>query len=468
MSSPTGEACTEKEGSELAGKLPLVLNRRRIPVFIFAVIGILTVAGACFAAVTAVVLYRTAVQELAAEAEGPGALSGPWPGGLQSQLQPSTETRRLFCIYNNHISERKPADNFTIEDLKVQFCDDIVYGYVGLDGTATNIRSKLPKYDYLEEGLKRFVGLKRSKPEVNVWVCLGGSVDDGTRFATLVKDRRTRVTFVRNSAEWLQRNAFQGLLLYWMYPAPEHRINFTVLLADLRNAYAREKLLVSAVLPVSTRQRRESYFVQSVYENLDVVLVDGHRSVDPHRFPITTCASPVRTLLRAWHQGQYGLLRVLDDLTLETDDFRKTVLSVSFAGVSFTLRHKNLHRVGAAAAGPGLPGKRTNESGVLSYVEVQEHLRDEGWKRSYHRYGRCPFARKDFQWVAYEDEHSLDDKAGLLSASAGLAVWDADMDDFAGILGKPYPLLRKVHQVVHGHSAQHKNAGPVRSYRNFF
>ncbi|KAL3186602.1 hypothetical protein MRX96_027413 [Rhipicephalus microplus] len=48
------------ETVEWAEKLPRVLSKRRIPVFIFAFIGVLTVAGACLAAVTAVVLYRSA------------------------------------------------------------------------------------------------------------------------------------------------------------------------------------------------------------------------------------------------------------------------------------------------------------------------------------------------------------------------------------------------------------------------
>ncbi|XP_075732586.1 endochitinase-like [Rhipicephalus microplus] len=442
------------ETAEWAEKLPRVLSKRRIPVFIFAFIGVLTVAGACLAAVTAVVLYRTAVHDLTMEeeADGPIALSGPLPNGMQSRLRPLSDGRRVFCIYNNRVSERRPSMNFTIEDLKVNFCDDVVYGYVGLNGTSTTIRSKHPKYDFLEEGLKRFVGLKRSNPEVTLWACLGGSVEDGPRFVALVKERRTRVTFARNSAEWLRRNEFQGLLIYWKYLKHEHRINFTVLLADLHNSYMSDGLLLSA----------------SVYENLDVVLVDGHRSLDPRHFPLVTCATSVRTLLRTSHQGQYGLMRVLDDLRLETDDFRKTVLSVSFAGVSCTLRHRSLHRVGAAAAGPGAPGECTNESGLLSYVEVQDKLRNEGWKRSYHHYGHCPFARKDLQWVAYEDEQSVADKAIVTSICLGLAVWDADMDDIAGVLGKPRPLLRKLHEVVHTSASQHKIPSPSKSYRKFF
>lgn len=312
------------------------------------------------------------------------------------------------------------------------------------------------------------MAIKRSKPELTVWACLGGSSEDGPRFQALIRDRRTRVAFVRNSAEWLHRNGFQGLLLYWKYPGAEHRVNFTVLLADLRNTYARDNLHVSVVLPLNTADRRKAYYVQSVYESLDVVLLDGHRAVNPSQFPFTTCASPVRTLLRAWHQGQYGLVRVLDDLTLETDDFRKTLLSVSFAGLSFTLRHRNLHRVGAAVTGPGIPGARTNSSGYLSFVEVQEHLRNDAWKKSYHNYGRCPFARKDLQWVAYEDEESLAEKSPVATVGAGLVVWDVDMDDFSGVLGKPCPLLRKLYQIVHGHPIQATTTGSPRSYRKFF
>ncbi|KAH8018708.1 hypothetical protein HPB51_010540 [Rhipicephalus microplus] len=99
---------------------------------------------------------RTAVHDLTIEeeADGPIALSGPLPNGMQSRLRPLSDGRRVFCIYNNRVSERRPSMNFTIEDLKVNFCDDVVYGYVGLDGTSTTIRSKHPKYDFLEEGFK--------------------------------------------------------------------------------------------------------------------------------------------------------------------------------------------------------------------------------------------------------------------------------------------------------------------------
>ncbi|KAL3186603.1 hypothetical protein MRX96_027414 [Rhipicephalus microplus] len=375
----------------------------------------------------------TAVHDLTMEeeADGPIALSGPLPNGMQSRLRPLSDGRRVFCIYNNRVSERRPSMNFTIEDLKVNFCDDVVYGYVGLDGTSTTIRSKHPKYDFLEEGLKRFVGLKRSNPEVTLWACLGGSVEDGPRFVALVKERRTRVTFARNSAEWLRRNEFQGLLIYWKYPKHEHRINFTVLLADLHNSYMSDGLLLSAVLPMNTRLRRESY---------------------------------LRTVrLRKPGRGAGGRAPVARPTPLSIGDVRD-VRAHSASHVA----PRSLHQVGAAAAGPGAPGERTNESGLLSYVEVQDKLRNEGWKRSYHHYGHCPFARKDLQWVAYEDEQSVADKAIVTSICTGLAVWDADMDDFAGILGKPCTLLRKLHEVVHTSASQHKIPSPPKSYRKFF
>lgn len=78
--------------------------------------------------------------------------------GLPSKLRfpaSTSDARRVFCVYDNRLSERPTGLNFSIEDLRVEYCDDIVYGYVGLDSSATNIRSKLPKYDFLDEGFKR-------------------------------------------------------------------------------------------------------------------------------------------------------------------------------------------------------------------------------------------------------------------------------------------------------------------------
>ncbi|KAG0413824.1 hypothetical protein HPB47_009036, partial [Ixodes persulcatus] len=140
----------------LTHKIPTVLNKRGITIPIFAIIGILTVAGACFAAVIAVLLYRSSTRELAEVASDQVA---SWAApGLPSKLRfpaSTSDARRVFCVYDNRLSERPTGLNFSIEDLRVEYCDDIVYGYVGLDSSATNIRSKLPKYDFLDEGFKR-------------------------------------------------------------------------------------------------------------------------------------------------------------------------------------------------------------------------------------------------------------------------------------------------------------------------
>ncbi|XP_077557402.1 uncharacterized protein LOC144172622 [Haemaphysalis longicornis] len=283
------------------------------------------------------------MQELPAEAKVPMAYSGSWLGGSQTRPQLPGGTRPACCVSKNRLSEREPPVN---------------YGFVGLDGTATRICCKLPNHDFRKAELKRFVGLKRFK------VCLGGCTDEGTLFVAPVVEQHTRVSVLGILVEWLQRNAFHGLAQCWMCPAPDHRVNFAVLISDLRSAWWREKLFMFAALHANTRL--ESYFVQSAYGNPGVV--HGREPDNHHRcFSLATCASPGSSPLpRGRRQGQCGLLCVLGGTVLEAGKGSKPVLSVPYAGTSFPLRRDDSHRVGGAAAGPTLPRAGSDGRSVLS------------------------------------------------------------------------------------------------------
>lgn len=245
-----------------------------------------------------------------------------------------------------------------------------------------------------------------------------------------------------------------GLVLYWKYPTETSRTNFSTLLNTMRIYFDKDKIRMTVVVPWNVVTRRHGYFVRSLFDRLDVVIVDSHRTVDSSSFPVTTCQSPVRAVFRARYHGQVGLSSVVDAIasaTTEHDVLFKVVFSVSLAGVSFTLKHPHLKngRIGIKAVGPGKPFGHTNLTGMASYYEVVETLLlNRSWTRFLHGYSRCVVAHTNDQWVGFEDRVSLRAKRPILRRTRGMAVWDLSMDDFAGDYGSTWPLLREVHDLV--------------------
>ncbi|KAK8767141.1 hypothetical protein V5799_006075 [Amblyomma americanum] len=287
-----------------------------------------------------------------------------------------------------------------------------------------------------------------------VWACVGGEATDSPDFRALMLDRKSRLEFVHNAAAWSRRTGLAGLVLYWKYPTLEDRSSYSAFVNTMRLVFQQESLHVSVVVPWETARRRDGYYVHALYTRLPFVVVDTHQTVDPMSFPVTTCQSPMRAALRARHNGQLGLSSVLNELSMVTEHkLVKTMLSVSLAGATFTLKRPWMKsvRVGMTASGPGHPFRYTNTSGLVSYYEVKEVLKRNAssWSRETHGFSRCSVAHWKDQWIGFEDRASLRSKRSLVHKTAGLAVWDLPMDDFAGDLGPTWPLLREVRDLVH-------------------
>ncbi|KAH9381470.1 hypothetical protein HPB48_008055 [Haemaphysalis longicornis] len=86
---------------------------------------------------------------------------------------------------------------------------------------------------------------------------------------------------------------------------------------------------------------------------------------------------------------------------------------------------------------------------MASYYDIVETLLvNRSWTRFLHGYSRCVVAHSHDQWIGFEDRVSLRAKRPILSRTLGLAVWDVNMDDFAGDYGPSWPLLQEVRDLV--------------------
>ncbi|XP_075741141.1 endochitinase-like [Rhipicephalus microplus] len=422
---------------------------------VFFVVAIITAACACAAAVAAAAAYLQSSSTDTAQGSEEEVVAIPERSAsiAYQRLSDSMPRKVVFCFVNVSMPSGSPRA-FDVGNVSVSFCDALVYVAVGLDPEEYTIRFKNPAED--EEVIQKMSKMKAMEPTstLDTYACVGGEESDSADFKAVIRTKKSRLTFIRKAVHWVQQRGLSGLVLYWKYPTETSRTNFSTLLNTMRIYFDKDKIRMTVVVPWNVVIRRHGYFVHSLFDRLDVVIVDSHRTVDSSSFPVTTCQTPVRAVFRARYHGQVGLSSVVDAIasaTTEHDVLFKLVFSVSLAGVSFTLKHPHLKngRIGIKAAGPGKPFGHTNLTGMASYYDVVETLLlNRSWTRFLHGYSRCVVAHTNDQWVGFEDRVSLRAKRPILRRTRGMAVWDLSMDDFAGYYGSTWPLLREVHDLV--------------------
>ncbi|KAH6936535.1 hypothetical protein HPB50_018934 [Hyalomma asiaticum] len=447
---------TSRRRSEDESILRYIMHDHNICLVALLVLGVLTVTSACIAIVAAVVEhYWTSVNDAVIVPQvvlgGSSAAQqrhGRPPVQIGRQRQSDEDANRLVLCFANYSAASGSPHVFDVDNASAILCDAHVFVSVGLDVERRDLRFKRPAED--AEALQNMVSL--SAP---TWACVGGEASDSADFRVLMRERRSRLAFVRNAASWSRRKGLTGLILYWKYPTLGDRTNYSTFVNTMRVVFDQEELSVSVVIPWETARRRQGYHIPALYSRLDFVVVDTHRTVNPATFPVTTCQSPMRAVFRARHNGQMGLSSVLDELSMVTEHMLvKTVLSVSFASATFTLKRPwmKMSRAGMSVLGPGRPFRHTNRSGLASYYEVTEALMRNAsqWRRERHGFSRCSVAYSEDQWIGFEDRASMRSKRSVVSRTSGIAVWDLAMDDFAGDLGPTWQLLREAHDLVHG------------------
>ena len=196
-----------------------------------------------------------------------------------SSQQPKDSKYKLVCYYTNWSQYRPKIGKFLPEDIDPFLCSHVIFAFGWIK------KGKLASFEENDEsgggkvGLyDRVVGLKSLNPDLKVLLAVGGWSFGTAKFKEVAKTRFTRQVFVFSVVEFLREHNFDGLDMDWEYPKSADKETFADLLTELSEAFTyeaeetgKERLLLSAAVPVGPDNVRGGYDVPRVAKALDFV-----------------------------------------------------------------------------------------------------------------------------------------------------------------------------------------------------
>ncbi|XP_059216028.1 probable chitinase 10 [Stomoxys calcitrans] len=371
--------------------------------------------------------------------------------------------KKIVCYYTNWSQYRPKIGKFVPEDIPADLCTHIIFAFGWLK------KNKLSSYESNDEtkdtvpGLyDRIMTLKKVNPKLKILLALGGWSFGTQKFKEMSATRYTRQTFIYSAIPFLRKRGFDGLDLDWEYPkGSDDKKNFVLLLKELREAFEaeaqelkRQRLLLSAAVPVGPDNIRGGYDVPAVASYLDFINVmayDFHGKWERetgHNAPLYAPSTDSE-----WRK-QLSVDNAATMWVKMGAPKEKLIIGMPTYGRSFTLSSTAKHGPNAPATGGGKEGVYTKEGGFLAYYEICEMLLN-GAVYVWDEEMKVPYLVDGDQWVGFDDERSIRAKMHWIKTNGygGAMVWTIDMDDFKGeVCGGQvkYPLIGAMREELLG------------------
>ncbi|XP_067122347.1 endochitinase-like [Centruroides vittatus] len=378
-------------------------------------------------------------------------------------LVKGSQDAKVVCYFTSWASYRPPPMNYNIKDIPVDICTHLIYSFAGLDNNTWQLMSLDPLFDIGRDGYRIFNSIKKSHGKVKTLLAVGGWNEGGKKCSEMVSDNNRRRDFVKSVVQWLLKYDFDGLDLDWEYPGALDRDgkitdkqNFVSLVEELKTAFIAHNLMLTAAVPVAKFRLDEGYQVEELGRLLDQIHLMAY-DLRGNWDGFADVHSPLYR--RPNDKWAYEFLNVHDGAELWVKmgaPKEKLVVGVPFYGRSYTLGNVNSVGIGAPIVqwqGGGAEGPYTRTKGFLSYYEICYGVKYKGWKKSYDKIGKCPFAYHNDLWVGYEDPYSIEEKMNFILENnyAGAMIWALDMDDFQGVCGKKNVLINVINDKLRRH-----------------
>lgn len=341
------------------------------------------------------------------------------------------------------------AQRYPIATIPADTLTHLFYAFARIEDGKCVVDANAPDH------FKALAALKRTHPQLNSMISIGGWNAGGFSDAAMTEQSRQR--FVASCVDLFFKQhagSFDGVDIDWEFPVyggpveitdrPEDRRNMTLLVQEFRHqldALGGPHRLVTAALPAGRVQTDGpydpalSYELKELGQALDFINVmtydmgTGFSKVSTFNAPLREVpADPLAPAQRRWNSVE-GAVRYYREHGVPD---HKLVLGVPFYGRGFKVN---------ADAGNGLyqPYSAPADAGDWRRIRA-DLLGKPGWQRHWHPVAQAPWLYNPVEkvFISYEDETSIGIRADYAKAQnlRGVFTWELTGDDDEGSLLK--------------------------------
>lgn len=336
---------------------------------------------------------------------------------------------RVICYYENWFVWKTNDGKMTVDDVDSSLCTDIVYGYMGI---TPNSEVSIPD-NYLMIEKKDLDNFSRNKGHARALVAIGG-YSLSSNFHQMVSTSTDRSTFADSVLSFIRKHDFDGVTLDWSIPWNQIDFeNFVKLLQLLHQQFDGKYTLgitVPAVVPTDFKVKE----LNSLVDFISVQTYDFHGSWEMEVGFSSPLDWQVSTLKEWYNSGA---------------TMNKLLMTIPMFGHTWILADPHKNDVGSKATGPGRQGPWSEAPGKLGFNEICNQMKQVGGKGwDIHKKDGSIYAVHDETWISFEDTTTCEDKSRNVTTEGygGVVVQALANEDFRGLCGQKYPLLRAINK----------------------
>ncbi|CAN7991773.1 unnamed protein product [Ixodes hexagonus] len=349
---------------------------------------------------------------------------------LRKHPKPSPEPLQaeIYCFYNRLASSQNPP--FTPRDIPAGLCTAAVYCCLDASSDGRNLTFPIPKLDTGPNGLEAFNSLlHRTAPTLKRLFAIGGHHTNYAHLNRALMDSPSRHQFIEAVLSWLQSPHLRssGIVVHITHPerlSRPHVLSHFVL--ELASRLPNQFLVVTLPLSSGTETK---YLHPNAYKKVNALIKMSHHFGNP---AIGSCPNAIRGLQTHSLQKIVRDTKYLYRNNWEHFLKRKFLFTVSLAGYEYWVRNGSLS---------GMTRNRVEKHRLSAYTDICVKVDDANWNHKYMRETGCLTAWSGRTYVSSLSPKSfkfIEDRRDI----KGLAVFDIEKDDFRGVCGSPYPMLR--------------------------
>ncbi|RDW64378.1 uncharacterized protein DSM5745_09789 [Aspergillus mulundensis] len=356
------------------------------------------------------------------------------------------KVRRPSCNKKNGLSRvvgyyegwsmQRFCNDFYPEQIPVGVYTHLNYAFASIDPETFEI---LAPSSYESDMMRRLTALKRSDPDLKVFIAVGGWTfnDPGptaTVFSDMARSPRNRQAFFRSLLSFMSTYGFDGIDLDWEYPVaddrsgrPEDYENFVDLIANLKtflkSSGGRHGLSITLPASYWYLQHFDIAKLQYWVDFFNIMSYDLHGAWDRNNKWLEPELNS--------HTNLTEITNALDLLWRNDIDPEKVVLGIAFYARVFSASSASCMEPGCKFESGGNAGRCSNEVGILLNSEIVEIMDELQVKPTFDKEAAVKILKFDSnQWLTYDDAETFKLKAEFASSQClgGVMVWAVSHD----------------------------------------